>query len=157
MIVDDEFLIVGSANLNSRSLSGKRDSEICIGCSEAYMNTGKIRAFRNCLWREHFGIVDDTQEFPPSSEVEDTSVLFDPELELNDDRVFNKFREFARRNAELFNSKQIMLNRGRSHLMKLPIEEDPVTGACIPKKIVEFDLNFEGRKPSRLLPFTIFT
>jgi phospholipase D1/2 len=30
MIVDDQFLILGSANLNERSLAGDRDSEICV-------------------------------------------------------------------------------------------------------------------------------
>ena len=30
MIVDDRILIIGSANINDRSLLGHRDSEICI-------------------------------------------------------------------------------------------------------------------------------
>jgi phospholipase D1/2 len=31
MIVDDEYVILGSANLNERSLEGTRDTEICLG------------------------------------------------------------------------------------------------------------------------------
>ena len=31
MIVDDAYIIVGSANINERSLSGTRDSEIAVG------------------------------------------------------------------------------------------------------------------------------
>jgi hypothetical protein len=31
MIVDDEYVIVGSANINERSLSGNGDTEICVG------------------------------------------------------------------------------------------------------------------------------
>jgi phospholipase D1/2 len=31
MIVDDEYAILGSANINERSLAGDRDTEICIG------------------------------------------------------------------------------------------------------------------------------
>ena len=31
MIVDDEYLIVGSANINQRSLEGTRDTEIAMG------------------------------------------------------------------------------------------------------------------------------
>lgn len=31
MIVDDEYLIVGSANINQRSLEGSRDTEIAMG------------------------------------------------------------------------------------------------------------------------------
>lgn len=30
MIVDDEYVILGSANINDRSMKGNRDSEICI-------------------------------------------------------------------------------------------------------------------------------
>jgi phosphatidylserine/phosphatidylglycerophosphate/cardiolipin synthase-like enzyme len=30
MIIHDEYVILGSANLNERSLAGDRDSEICI-------------------------------------------------------------------------------------------------------------------------------
>lgn len=152
MIVDDEFLIVGSANLNSRSLSGKRDSETCIGCSEAYMNTGRIRSFRHCLWREHFG---SSKNEPPSSEIEDVSVLFDLDLDPNDDRIFKKFREFCRRNSQLFNSNVPMLNNGRSHIMRLAMEEGE-DGSCLPMDIEEFKLPFEGRRP-RLLPTTVFT
>merc|ERR1712062_327818 len=32
MIVDDSYIIVGSANINERSLSGRRDTEIAVGC-----------------------------------------------------------------------------------------------------------------------------
>ena len=31
MIVDDDYIVVGSANINQRSMGGNRDSEICIG------------------------------------------------------------------------------------------------------------------------------
>lgn len=31
MIVDDEYVILGSANINQRSLEGTRDTEIAIG------------------------------------------------------------------------------------------------------------------------------
>ena len=30
-IVDDEYVLIGSANINQRSLSGERDSEIAMG------------------------------------------------------------------------------------------------------------------------------
>ncbi len=30
MIVDDETVILGSANINDRSMTGKRDSEVCV-------------------------------------------------------------------------------------------------------------------------------
>ena len=31
MVVDDDYILLGSANINQRSLGGNRDSEICIG------------------------------------------------------------------------------------------------------------------------------
>ncbi len=153
MIVDDEFLLIGSANLNSRSLSGKRDSETCIGCSEAYMNTGRIRNFRNCLWREHFGFLKDHPD--TETELEDISLLLDDNFDMNDDRIFNKFKEFCIRNSQLFNEKKLMLNHGRSHIMKIPIEEG-LDGRCIPKVIERFNLPFKGKRPY-LFPTTFFT
>ena len=30
MIIDDKVAIIGSANINDRSMTGKRDSEICV-------------------------------------------------------------------------------------------------------------------------------
>ncbi|CAL4103270.1 unnamed protein product, partial [Meganyctiphanes norvegica] len=62
-IFDDEYIIVGSANINERSMSGRRDSEMAVG---AYQPTytkekhgqnipGDIRSFRLALWAEHTG------------------------------------------------------------------------------------------------------
>ena len=31
MIVDDDYVLAGSANINSRSMEGNRDTEICFG------------------------------------------------------------------------------------------------------------------------------
>lgn len=42
MIVDDEYAIIGSANINDRSLLGYRDSEIAIFVSSEYKNTCSI-------------------------------------------------------------------------------------------------------------------
>ena len=36
MIVDDEFVILGSANINQRSLEGSRDTEIAMGAYQPY-------------------------------------------------------------------------------------------------------------------------
>uniref|UniRef100_A0A0E0ESC0 Phospholipase D n=1 Tax=Oryza meridionalis TaxID=40149 RepID=A0A0E0ESC0_9ORYZ len=61
MIVDDEYVMVGSANLNERSLAGNRDSEIAQGSYQpAHLNGGPsgrarglVHAFRMSLWHEH--------------------------------------------------------------------------------------------------------
>ena len=39
MIVDDAYIIVGSANINERSMSGTRDTEMAVGC-QSHQNQG---------------------------------------------------------------------------------------------------------------------
>lgn len=36
MIVDDEFVLLGSANINQRSLEGTRDTEIAMGAYQPH-------------------------------------------------------------------------------------------------------------------------
>ncbi|KAG5229098.1 phospholipase [Salix suchowensis] len=66
MIVDDEYIIIGSANINQRSMDGARDSEIAMGGYQPYHLTtrqparGQIHGFRLGLWYEHLGMLDDT-------------------------------------------------------------------------------------------------
>jgi len=60
-IFDDEYIIVGSANINQRSMDGNRDSEICIGaCQSKFINSddelkGDVQRFRLALWAAHCG------------------------------------------------------------------------------------------------------
>ena len=43
MIVDDEYIIIGSANINQRSQDGTRDTEIAMGASQhAYHSRGPV-------------------------------------------------------------------------------------------------------------------
>jgi phospholipase D1/2 len=59
MLVDDRVALMGSANLNERSLAGDRDTEICCtfwptlgketDCTKA------LKDFRKQLWKEHLG------------------------------------------------------------------------------------------------------
>ncbi|CAK0785144.1 hypothetical protein CVIRNUC_008350 [Coccomyxa viridis] len=60
MIVDDEYVLLGSANINQRSQDGTRDTEIAVGASQhkyhnqdAVMPRGQVHGFRINLWREH--------------------------------------------------------------------------------------------------------
>jgi phosphatidylserine/phosphatidylglycerophosphate/cardiolipin synthase-like enzyme len=60
MIVDDKYLIVGSANLNERSLAGDRDTEICVQIWPKFHKHKKackdqLKEFRKHLFKEHFG------------------------------------------------------------------------------------------------------
>lgn len=67
MIVDDEFAIVGSANVNQRSQDGSRDSEMAlamfqphhtVATSEGYRPAGQVHGFRMALWAEHLGALE---------------------------------------------------------------------------------------------------
>lgn len=74
MIVDDEYIIVGSANINQRSMDGARDSEIAMGAYQPYHLAarqparGDIHGFRMSLWYEHLGMLDDSFVRPESEE-----------------------------------------------------------------------------------------
>lgn len=63
-IFDDEYIIVGSANINERSMSGNRDSEMAVGAFQPQYTKeecgndeieGEVRSFRLSLWAEHCG------------------------------------------------------------------------------------------------------
>ena len=70
-IFDDEYVLIGSAYINQRSLDGSRDSEIAVGgyqpdISDTGNNTnvhkvkkGAVQTYRMALWANHFG-----QTFP---------------------------------------------------------------------------------------------
>ena len=74
--VDDEYIIVGSANINQRSMDGARDSEIAMGGYQPFhISTreqpyprGTIHGFRMSLWYEHLGILEDSFLKPDSVE-----------------------------------------------------------------------------------------
>lgn len=57
MLIDDRYLIIGSANLNERSLAGDRDTEICASLWPHQQEETCVKAvqdFRLSLWSEHF-------------------------------------------------------------------------------------------------------
>lgn len=64
MIVDDEYIILGSANINQRSMDGGRDTEIAVGAHQPYHSWrrgtphGHVHGFRMSLWYEHLGRLD---------------------------------------------------------------------------------------------------
>ncbi|KAL8114528.1 phospholipase D beta 1-like [Apium graveolens] len=76
MIVDDEFVILGSANINQRSLEGTRDTEIAMGAYQPHYSwacknaspRGQIYGYRMSLWAEHIGGIEEYFEQPESVE-----------------------------------------------------------------------------------------
>ncbi|KAL4379743.1 hypothetical protein GQ457_02G013390 [Hibiscus cannabinus] len=63
MIIDDEYVIVGSANINERSMAGTRDTEIAMGAYQRHYTwaekkkhpRGQVYGYRMSLWAEHLG------------------------------------------------------------------------------------------------------
>ncbi|KAH9621288.1 hypothetical protein KSS87_013279 [Heliosperma pusillum] len=76
MIVDDEYVILGSANINQRSMEGTRDTEIAMGAYQSQHTWarksahpfGQIYGYRMSLWAEHLGLVEDCFTEPETVE-----------------------------------------------------------------------------------------
>lgn len=74
--VDDEYIIIGSANINQRSMDGGRDTEIAMGGFQPHYLTssdqkrpqGQIYGFRRALWYEHTGSNHEVFDEPESLE-----------------------------------------------------------------------------------------
>ena len=74
MIVDDECIIVGSANINQRSMGANRDTEIAVGAYQTQQTVekaggtpkGHVHAFRMALWAEHLSCVEEVFQNPSS-------------------------------------------------------------------------------------------
>eukprot|EP01012_Entosiphon_sulcatum_P013946 TRINITY_DN19104_c0_g1_i1.p1 TRINITY_DN19104_c0_g1~~TRINITY_DN19104_c0_g1_i1.p1 ORF type:complete len:1138 (+),score=138.76 TRINITY_DN19104_c0_g1_i1:101-3514(+) len=73
MVVDDEYAIVGSANINERSMAGDRDTEIAVGMYQANFRKnpaveelprGEVSGFRLSTWAEHTGVYDPIFLYP---------------------------------------------------------------------------------------------
>ncbi|MBI4860408.1 MAG: hypothetical protein HY815_09125, partial [Candidatus Riflebacteria bacterium] len=71
VIVDDRLAIIGSANINDRSLLGVRDSEIALRIeTPAGMGANPVRDFRVALWNHHLGLPEHSQACAdPTSEL----------------------------------------------------------------------------------------
>ncbi|WVZ19597.1 hypothetical protein V8G54_006919 [Vigna mungo] len=76
MIVDDEYVILGSANINQRSMAGSRDTEIAMGAYQPHHTWGKkkghphgqVYGYRMSLWAEHIGSIQACFKNPESLE-----------------------------------------------------------------------------------------
>ena len=77
MIVDDSSMIIGSANINDRSLWGSRDSELAVkleGDNDTcirvnginYFVNSKINEFRVSIFKDHFGMSEQEVVWPGS-------------------------------------------------------------------------------------------
>ncbi|RAL46242.1 hypothetical protein DM860_016675 [Cuscuta australis] len=112
MIVDDEKVIIGSANINQRSLEGTRDTEIAMGAYQPHYTwarkqsspEGQIYGYRMSLWAEHLGVVEDCFKRPESLE------------------CVRRIRSMGETNWQQFAADEVTEMRG--HLMKYPVHVD---------------------------------
>lgn len=112
MIVDDEYVILGSANINQRSMEGTRDTEIAMGAYQPHYTwarklsnpRGQIYGYRMSLWAEHTGTIEDCFLEPESLE------------------CVKRVRSMGEMNWKQFASDDISEMRG--HLLKYPVEVD---------------------------------
>ena len=77
-IIDDDYVLIGSANINQRSLAGERDTEIAMGgyqpnhtIEEEGDPRGDIHTYRMALWTAHFGGFDEAFLNPNTQECMD--------------------------------------------------------------------------------------
>lgn len=76
MVVDDEYVLLGSANINQRSMAGSRDTELAMGAYQNHQTwshrnkhpRGQVYGYRMSLWAEHMGKIDDIFKEPESLE-----------------------------------------------------------------------------------------
>ncbi|XVE77037.1 hypothetical protein DITRI_Ditri13aG0030000 [Diplodiscus trichospermus] len=112
MIVDDEYVILGSANINQRSMEGTRDTEIAMGAYQPQHTWakklsnphGQIYGYRMSLWAEHVGVVEDCFTQPESIE------------------CVRRVKQMAEMNWKQFAADEVTEMRG--HLLKYPVEVD---------------------------------
>lgn len=104
-IFDDKYALIGSANINDRSLLGLRDSELALVIEDADefpiqlfdgsdVSVGrKIQELRIRLWQEHLGLLGEPFNSPS------VQILKDP---LNPKVYTNLLRERASRNTQIY-------------------------------------------------------
>lgn len=109
LAVDDEYIIIGSANINQRSMDGARDSEIAMGAYQPNHIAGdtpargQIYGFRIALWAEHLKMLDESFKYPQTVECI---------------QIVNKIAE---KNWALYSSDEFHENLP-GHLLRYPIE-----------------------------------
>lgn len=148
MIVDDEVIILGSANINQRSMGGNRDTEIAICAHQPYHTVDfcdgrlprcDVYAFRTALWAEHINHL--LPEFNDPSSLECVRAV----------------NAMAKENWERYNGNDVVTMEG--HLMTYPLLVHPDgTLAALPDcpNFPDTTASIVGRK-STMFPMSLTT
>ena len=114
--------MIGSANINQRSMDGGRDTEIAMGGYQPYQLAvnnrparGQIHGFRMALWYEHLGLLDNSFLQPESL------------------GCIRKVNQLAEKNWKLYSSERMDDDDGDEndlpgHLLSYPICVTSTTG-----------------------------
>ncbi|NP_001275852.1 phospholipase D gamma [Citrus sinensis] len=113
MIVDDEYVVIGSANINQRSLEGTRDTEIAMGAyqprhtwaSKLSNPYGQVYGYRMSLWAEHIGAIEECFNRPESL------------------GCVRRVRSLSEQNWKQYAADEVTQLKG--HLLKYPVDVDP--------------------------------
>ncbi|WP_408949763.1 phospholipase D-like domain-containing protein [Limnobaculum zhutongyuii] len=101
MIVDDLFAIIGSANVNDRSLLGTRDSELAllvVGEPDGEGHRRFARDFREQLWRKMLGVAKNSEPGRGITEAE-FQELFEMPMTY---QTGNKIQKIAETNSKIY-------------------------------------------------------
>ncbi|KAK1440542.1 hypothetical protein QVD17_06371 [Tagetes erecta] len=112
MIVDDEYVIIGSANINQRSMAGSKDTEIAMGSYQPHHTWaakkrhphGQVYGYRMSLWAEHLGVLEKCYENPETLE------------------CVNKVNKIAEDNWKRYTADTFTTLQG--HLIRYPLQVD---------------------------------
>ncbi|CAL5437253.1 unnamed protein product [Camellia sinensis] len=112
MIVDDEYMILASANINQRSLESTRDTEIAMGAYQPHYTwaskhstpRGQVHGYRMSLWSEHIGALEECFKHPESLE------------------CIRRVRSLSELNWKQYAANEVTDMKG--HLLKYPVEVD---------------------------------
>ncbi|PIN17236.1 Phospholipase D1 [Handroanthus impetiginosus] len=112
MVVDDEYVIIGSANINQRSMAGTKDTEIAMGAYQPHHTwakkqqhpRGQVHGYRMSLWAEHLGTVEKCFNEPETLE------------------CVKRVNEFGEENWKRYTNDEFTLLQG--HLLKYPLSVD---------------------------------
>ncbi|THG18432.1 hypothetical protein TEA_023776 [Camellia sinensis var. sinensis] len=112
MIVDDEYMILASANINQRSLESTRDTEIAMGAYQPHYTwaskhstpRGQVHGYRMSLWSEHIGALEECFKHPESLE------------------CIRRVRSLSELNWNQYAANEVTDMKG--HLLKYPVEVD---------------------------------
>lgn len=120
LIADDRVAILGSANINDRSLNGMRDSELAVIVRDseptpvmldgkAMHQVGKsINKLRRDLWKKHFALGLTTGSVKPASDL--TKYLDQPAAE----KTWREIQSQARQNTAAYNQSFGFIPRNKS-------------------------------------------